>query len=202
MSGSRTRALAALAALAALLAGCAGIPTGGPVGTVGIGTDAGGGELVTLAEGPQPGDTPDRLLTGFLIAQRAPQQNYSVAREFLTSDFRATWSPTARVLISDTPIVVQGAPEQEVLGVTVSVTAYVDASGVYTELPQPEIQELPYTFELNADGEPISSLSLLRGQHGLKRSVPQAEGLTSDDEGNLYLVSEPNLFYVFKKKAE
>ncbi|WP_277052802.1 SdiA-regulated domain-containing protein [Zestomonas thermotolerans] len=57
-------------------------------------------------------------------------------------------------------------------------------------------------LELNADGEPISSLSLLRGQHGLKRSVPQAEGLTSDDEGNLYLVSEPNLFYVFKKKAE
>ncbi len=153
MSGSRTRALAALAALGVLLAGCAGIPTGGPVGTVGIGTDAGGGELVTLAEGPQPGDTPDRLLTGFLIAQRAPQQNYSVAREFLTSDFRATWSPTARVLISDTPIVVQGAPEQEVLGVTVSVTAYVDASGVYTELPQPEIQELPYTFEQNADGE-------------------------------------------------
>jgi len=148
-----TRALAALAAVAALLAGCAGIPTDGPVGTVTIGGDDGGGELLTLAEGPQPGDTPDRLLTGFLIAQRAPQQNYSVAREFLTSDFRASWSPTARVLISDTPIVVQGGPEEELLEVAVNVGAFVDATGVYTELPRVEAQELQYTFEKNADGE-------------------------------------------------
>ncbi|QNO37007.1 GerMN domain-containing protein [Protaetiibacter sp. SSC-01] len=152
-SASRARPLAALAAVAALLAGCAGIPTSGPVGTVEIGGDDGGGELLTLAEGPQPGDTPDRLLTGFLIAQRAPQQNYSVAREFLTSDFRAEWSPTARVLISDTPIVVQGGPEEDRLEVNVNVGAFVDATGVYTELPRAEAQELPYTFEKNADGE-------------------------------------------------
>lgn len=56
-------------------------------------------------------------------------------------------------------------------------------------------------LELNADGRPISSLSLLRGQHGLSRSVPQAEGIASDDDGNLYLISEPNLFYVFRKNA-
>jgi uncharacterized protein YjiK len=56
-------------------------------------------------------------------------------------------------------------------------------------------------IELNAQGKPISTLSLLRGQHGLKRSVPQAEGMAMDDEGNLYLISEPNLFYVFKQAA-
>ncbi|MHB9798149.1 SdiA-regulated domain-containing protein [Pseudomonas sp. MT3] len=55
-------------------------------------------------------------------------------------------------------------------------------------------------LELSADGEPISSLSLRRGMHGLRRSVPQAEGITLDDNGTLYLVSEPNLFYVFKKR--
>lgn len=55
-------------------------------------------------------------------------------------------------------------------------------------------------LELNADGKPISGLSLLGGQQGLKKGVPQAEGLALDDAGNLYLVSEPNLFYVFKKK--
>lgn len=54
-------------------------------------------------------------------------------------------------------------------------------------------------IELNADGRPISSLSLLRGQHGLEKTVPQAEGLAMDDAGTLYLVSEPNLFYVFRK---
>lgn len=54
-------------------------------------------------------------------------------------------------------------------------------------------------IELDAEGKPISTLSLLPGQHGLKRSVPQAEGVASDDAGNLYLISEPNLFYVFRK---
>jgi uncharacterized protein YjiK len=55
-------------------------------------------------------------------------------------------------------------------------------------------------LELSGDGEPISSLSLLRGMQGLHRSVPQAEGIAMDDQGTLYLVSEPNLFYVFKKR--
>lgn len=56
-------------------------------------------------------------------------------------------------------------------------------------------------LELNADGRPISTLSLLRGMHGLQRGVPQAEGVAMDNDGNLYLVSEPNLFYMFRKQA-
>ncbi|MDX1723913.1 MAG: SdiA-regulated domain-containing protein [Pseudomonas sp.] len=57
-------------------------------------------------------------------------------------------------------------------------------------------------LELNVAGKPISSLSLLAGQQGLKASVPQAEGVAMDHDGNLYLISEPNLFYLFKKNAE
>ena len=56
-------------------------------------------------------------------------------------------------------------------------------------------------LEINADGQPISSLSLRAGRHGLQRNVPQAEGLAMDDKGRLYVVSEPNLFYVFEKGA-
>src|SRR5690606_40830262 len=54
-------------------------------------------------------------------------------------------------------------------------------------------------LEINADGRPISSLSLRAGRHGLQRNVPQAEGLAMDDKGRLYVVCEPNLFYVFEK---
>lgn len=53
-------------------------------------------------------------------------------------------------------------------------------------------------LELDVTGWPISKLSLKAGQHGLQKTVPQAEGVAMDDEGTLYLVSEPNLFYVFK----
>lgn len=57
-------------------------------------------------------------------------------------------------------------------------------------------------LELDVDGQPISSLSLLAGGNGLKRSVPQAEGMAMDNQGTLYLVSEPNLFYRFSKPAQ
>ncbi len=56
--------------------------------------------------------------------------------------------------------------------------------------------------EMDTAGKPLSTLSLLQGQQGLNASVPQAEGLTMDDKGTLYLISEPNLFYVFEKPAE
>lgn len=52
-------------------------------------------------------------------------------------------------------------------------------------------------LELDRAGRPVSSLSLLAGHHGLKDSVPQAEGVALDDRGVLYLISEPNLFYRF-----
>ncbi|WP_337156912.1 SdiA-regulated domain-containing protein [Pseudomonas putida] len=56
--------------------------------------------------------------------------------------------------------------------------------------------------ELDVEGRPLSTLSLNKGFQGLKRSVPQAEGLAMDEEGTIYLVSEPNLFYVFKQATD
>jgi uncharacterized protein YjiK len=54
-------------------------------------------------------------------------------------------------------------------------------------------------LELDDKGRPISSLSLLAGQQGLTHSIEQAEGVALSPDGTLYLVSEPNLFYVFAK---
>lgn len=56
--------------------------------------------------------------------------------------------------------------------------------------------------ELDVEGRPLSTLSLNKGFQGLKRSVPQAEGLAMDEEGTIYLVSEPNLFYVFRQSTD
>jgi len=55
--------------------------------------------------------------------------------------------------------------------------------------------------EMDANGKPVSSFSLRGGNQGLAKDVPQAEGMTMDDQGNLYVISEPNLFYAFKKKS-
>jgi uncharacterized protein YjiK len=56
-------------------------------------------------------------------------------------------------------------------------------------------------LELDLAGQAISSLLLWPGMHGLRRWVPQPEGLAMDDQGVLYLVSEPNLFYRFVKNT-
>ncbi|MDH4556299.1 DNA-binding protein [Pseudomonas sp. BN417] len=73
---------------------------------------------------------------------------------------------------------------------------YDDRSGHLLALSD----ESRLVLELNADGRPISTLSLLRGMHGLQQTVPQAEGVAMDNDGNLYVVSEPNLFYAFRKQ--
>lgn len=49
--------------------------------------------------------------------------------------------------------------------------------------------------ESSLSGEVISRLSLASSQAGFKDDVPQAEGVTMDNHGQLYILSEPNLLY-------
>ena len=51
--------------------------------------------------------------------------------------------------------------------------------------------------EYASDGSPVDMLPLWRGLHGLKRSVPQPEGLAMGSDGAMYVLSQPNLFYRF-----
>ena len=55
-------------------------------------------------------------------------------------------------------------------------------------------------LELDKKGEQVSFITLLRGFNGLKNTIPRAEGVTMDEAGTLYMVSEPNLFYRFEKQ--
>lgn len=55
-------------------------------------------------------------------------------------------------------------------------------------------------LELDTEGNPVSFISLAVGFNGLTSSIKQAEGVAMDAQGTIYIVSEPNLFYVFKKQ--
>lgn len=60
-------------------------------------------------------------------------------------------------------------------------------------------EESKLLIEMTVAGKVISFRSLARGFAGLEKSIPQAEGVSIDTDGHLYVVSEPNLFYRFTR---
>lgn len=74
-----------------------------------------------------------------------------------------------------------------------SSITYHDASGHLVLLSD----ESRMAAEYDLEGRAVSALSLWRGFHGLKKNIPQAEGIAIGPDGRIYVVSEPNLFYVF-----
>lgn len=46
----------------------------------------------------------------------------------------------------------------------------------------------------------LKFMPLDKGHYGLKQGIPQPEGIATDGKGNLYIVSEPNLFYKFSPR--
>lgn len=55
--------------------------------------------------------------------------------------------------------------------------------------------------ELDLQGRPRSFISLFGGLNGLLHGIEQAEGVAMDGEGNIYVVGEPNRFYVFSRRG-
>lgn len=55
-------------------------------------------------------------------------------------------------------------------------------------------------LELDENGDKVSFMALVRGLNGLAHTIPRAEGVAMDERGTLYMVSEPNLFYSFKRR--
>jgi uncharacterized protein YjiK len=55
-------------------------------------------------------------------------------------------------------------------------------------------------LELDEHGNEVSFMTLLSGFNGLRQTIPRAEGVAMDENGTIYMVSEPNLFYTFKRQ--
>jgi len=143
----RRAVLAPALVLLMLLAGCVAIPTSGSVQTALIDADPDELSQIALPESPVAGQSMEEILQGFIRAGRGPQNQYSVAQEFLTSD--ADWSGTARVLISSSSIVPVQV-DDDTLSITLNVAAEVDATGRYTT--SASTQTLVYDFTV-VDGE-------------------------------------------------
>ena len=130
----RSAVAVASSAPSSSLAACTAIPTSGPV-QEGDAEVTEPSEIDVLAEGPQPGDTPIEIVDGFLAAGAAGfTDNFSTAREYLAGEAKATWDPTAGVLVSGSVEPAPTTTETEVT-IDVPVEARVGESGVYAEAP-------------------------------------------------------------------
>lgn len=56
--------------------------------------------------------------------------------------------------------------------------------------------------EVDLEGNKVSYMELVKGFNSLSKTIPQAEGVTMDDQGHLYIVSESNMIYRYSKVAE
>ena len=79
-----------------------------------------------------------------------------------------------------------------------SSLTYHEASGNMLLLSD----ESRLVVELDAERRPAGLLVLQQGWHGLKKDVPQAEGVAVDTQGTVFVLSEPNLFYRFERKKD
>ena len=56
--------------------------------------------------------------------------------------------------------------------------------------------------EYSPEGAPISIMPLWAGWHGLQNDLPQAEGIAIGPDGDIFIVSEPNLFFRFRRSED
>ncbi|HIW99712.1 MAG TPA: GerMN domain-containing protein [Candidatus Nesterenkonia stercoripullorum] len=142
----RRRLAAAMGcALLLLTVGCAPmIPTDGPVGT--SDPEVGGDfEYVFDPRGPQEGDSPEEIVRYFIQAGVGVQDDYAVAREYMTAEAAAEWTPGERTVVYSTePRYFPG--EDDTFTAQMEVESQIDSSGIMTSLPENSTEAMEFTL--------------------------------------------------------
>ncbi|MCY1285874.1 SdiA-regulated [compost metagenome] len=121
----------------------------------------------------------------FVAKERDPRQLYAV------TGAKASLSGKIHLKVED----LSGWIERSVFAKDISDLHFDERTGHLLVLSE----ESKLVIELDEKGDVVSFRTLLGRFSDLRESATQPEGLTLDDEGHLYVVSEPNLFYRFRK---
>ncbi|BCW46176.1 LpqB family beta-propeller domain-containing protein [Arthrobacter sp. StoSoilB5] len=143
--------VAVLAAIMVLLASCAQIPRSGPVGKS---HDEGAGNPnapVFFPAAPRAGSTPEAVIEDFYMAGSGYEDDYPVARQYLTQAQAVTWKPDKRAIVFRGAEVVKTAVENEYL-YEVDLAYSVDADGIATQFPPGTKETIPVSLE-KVEGE-------------------------------------------------
>lgn len=114
---------------------CAQLPRSSQIGSgpnleAGLETDY----LYYSPAGPPEDATQEEILLGFINAGTGPQNNYEIARTYLTESLKTEWNPGEEVLIQDgTPVIT--LLDDNSASVQVRVSARINERGEYQALP-------------------------------------------------------------------
>jgi hypothetical protein len=185
-----------------LLTGCAQLPSSGPVSSGPV-VEVGGGEDFAFytPSGPELSADQTEIVSGFINAHIGPQNDYAIAREFLTEEFSAAWNPQEEVLIRSS------SPRYEPVSdnrqqVTVRTIATVDEAGEYRSLE--EIEQRTLFFNLvQEEGEwrIDSAPDLTVVSSPVFSVVFQSYSIYFYDRGYRYLVPDVRWFPVRSSSA-
>jgi Lipoprotein LpqB beta-propeller domain/Sporulation and spore germination len=139
------------------LAGCVGIPRSSGV-NIGPAVQSGDDSpRVDLPLGPSKNASKNEILNDFLQAATQSDNDYAIAKEFLTKTAAQGWDPTKSVLIREKP----ASPEDDgdnTFSYSVVTRASVSPLGVYVAQGTDSTQTLTYTFAKVAGQWRISNL--------------------------------------------
>ncbi|MFJ6026111.1 LpqB family beta-propeller domain-containing protein [Pseudarthrobacter sp. NPDC092424] len=140
-----------LVLLVLVLPGCARIPTSGPVGKSSEGSAGNVSAPVFLPAAPQQGAAPEAIIDYFYRAGSGYEDDYAVARQYLTQASSVSWRPDQRALVYRDARVVPTRTEN-VYNYELDVAYMVDADGIATQSPEGTVERIPVTVA-QVDGE-------------------------------------------------
>lgn len=155
-----TRRLAGVAFMVAaglVLAGCSGIPRSSGVNEGGEIAGPGAAEIEFLPAGPQVDADPSTILRGFIEAASSPQNDFAIARQFLTVGASESWNPSVVALVDSGVRPIRELSETTII-IDVDASAVLDAEGRFTQQQTPVQAEMIYSFERRAGQWRISNL--------------------------------------------
>ena len=143
--------LAGAGLLLVAVVACSGIPRSGPVeagDAVGTDDDI---DVIFLAADPTAGATQEQILSGFILAAKSPQDDYAIARRYLTDEAAALWKPNVETTV-DSGNRSTSEVNDSTLELTIAPVAQVDQNGSYTPTLSSAPARLQFSFR-QVDGE-------------------------------------------------
>ncbi|MCA4132282.1 LpqB family beta-propeller domain-containing protein [Arthrobacter sp. M4] len=144
-------AVGLLVVLAVILTSCAQIPRSGPVGKSKDESAGNPNAPVFFPAAPRAGASPEAVIEDFYSAGSGYEDDYAVARQYLTQALSVTWKPDKRALVFRSARVVKTDVEN-VYMYELDLAYTVDADGVATQLPEGTKENVPVTLN-QVDGQ-------------------------------------------------